>query len=172
MCMSKLTLTSKEHSSRKVLDFMPNIHSKYHLIWLTSIWKEIDVDHLLFKSEYPNDTDIRNNKHNKFPTSRNLVQIVFSALVHHTPNSFWIGMKNFNCFYRQTMERVNLKFSGNQVSFQYKRSYKFSPELSKGRQNDILVVPNIFLLVSTKHFNNDPKKVWNLSGSFSWFCSQ
>ncbi|XP_045466112.1 scavenger receptor class B member 1-like [Harmonia axyridis] len=51
--------------------------------------------------------------------------------------------------YEESMERVNLKFSGNQVSFQFKKSYTFRPELSKGRQNDMFVVPNIFLLAAT-----------------------
>ncbi|XP_044762887.1 scavenger receptor class B member 1-like [Coccinella septempunctata] len=51
--------------------------------------------------------------------------------------------------YEESMERVNLNFSGNRVSFQLKKSYKFVPELSKGRQNDIIVVPNMFLLGAT-----------------------
>ncbi|KAK9874388.1 hypothetical protein WA026_002735 [Henosepilachna vigintioctopunctata] len=48
--------------------------------------------------------------------------------------------------YEETVERVNATFNGDLVSYQLKRSYRFIPELSKGRQNDIVVVPNILML--------------------------
>ncbi|KAL3270554.1 hypothetical protein HHI36_021092 [Cryptolaemus montrouzieri] len=48
--------------------------------------------------------------------------------------------------YEDTMERINIKFNGSYVSYQVKRSYRFVPELSNGRQNDIVVVPNMLML--------------------------
>lgn len=50
--------------------------------------------------------------------------------------------------YEESMERVNVKFNGSFVSYQIKRGYKFMPELSKGRQNDRVVVPNLLTLSS------------------------
>ncbi|KAJ8982563.1 hypothetical protein NQ317_005034 [Molorchus minor] len=43
--------------------------------------------------------------------------------------------------YEESLERVNINFHDDMVSFQLKRSYRFLPNLSKGRQNDRVNVP-------------------------------
>ncbi|ERL95041.1 scavenger receptor class B member 1 isoform X1 [Dendroctonus ponderosae] len=50
--------------------------------------------------------------------------------------------------YFEEMERVNVRFSkvDGTVSYQEKRSYRFSPELSKGSKDDVVIVPNVPLL--------------------------
>lgn len=48
--------------------------------------------------------------------------------------------------YAQQIERVNIKFQGNLLSFQEKNSFKYLPELSAGSQIDSVNVPNLPLL--------------------------
>ncbi|CAG9767859.1 unnamed protein product [Ceutorhynchus assimilis] len=50
--------------------------------------------------------------------------------------------------YYEELERFNVRFSkaDGTVSYQEKRTYTFSQELSKGSKDDLLVVPNILLL--------------------------
>lgn len=60
--------------------------------------------------------------------------------------------------YFEELERVNIKFSkvDGTVSYQEKRTYRFSPELSKGTPDDIVIVPNVPLLAGAavvKKFN-------------------
>jgi hypothetical protein len=52
--------------------------------------------------------------------------------------------------YEVSLDRVNVRFNGSQVTYQERRVLKFMPHMSNGRrQNDRLVVPNIPLFVST-----------------------
>lgn len=53
-----------------------------------------------------------------------------------------------------SLERVNVKFNDSQVSYQEQKHFKFLPEISKGRQSDKVVVPNIPLLVSKNYIIN------------------
>ncbi|KAJ8916544.1 hypothetical protein NQ315_000186 [Exocentrus adspersus] len=60
--------------------------------------------------------------------------------------------------YEETLQKVNVQFSedGTRVSYQEKRSYKFRPDMSKGKQSDQVYVPNIPLMAGTaitKHHN-------------------
>jgi len=56
------------------------------------------------------------------------------------------------CFvlsYRQDWEKVNLLLNANNtVTFNQRKTFKFSPELSVGDVDDMVVVPNIPMLVS------------------------
>ncbi|KAJ8932387.1 hypothetical protein NQ314_014698 [Rhamnusium bicolor] len=58
--------------------------------------------------------------------------------------------------YDELLERVNISFQDDTVSYQEKRTYAFRPDLSKGRQSDRVMVPNIPLMsgaAMTKHRN-------------------
>lgn len=60
---------------------------------------------------------------------------------------FFKNKKKMFCLYRETIERVNVKFNEDgTINYQEHRDYKFLPELSKGRQSDKLNVPNLPLL--------------------------
>ncbi|CAG9831379.1 unnamed protein product [Diabrotica balteata] len=46
--------------------------------------------------------------------------------------------------YEEHLERIDLEFpTDNSISYKEKKSYVFKPELTRGRQNDQLVVPNM-----------------------------
>jgi hypothetical protein len=48
---------------------------------------------------------------------------------------------------------VNVEFYSNEtVGFQQRRNYQFAPELSGGSLDDIVIAPNIALLVSYRSF--------------------
>lgn len=52
--------------------------------------------------------------------------------------------------YLQTWEKVELQFNGNDtVSYKPKKEYTFSPELSVGSEDDLVVVPNVPMLSAT-----------------------
>ncbi|XP_050506428.1 scavenger receptor class B member 1-like isoform X2 [Diabrotica virgifera virgifera] len=49
--------------------------------------------------------------------------------------------------YEEHLERVDLEFpTHNSISYKEKRNFVFKPELSKGRQNDQLIVPNVAVI--------------------------
>jgi hypothetical protein len=56
------------------------------------------------------------------------------------------------CFilsFRETWEKVNLVINENDtITFNQRKIFKFSPELSAGDLEDMVVVPNIPMLVS------------------------
>lgn len=56
------------------------------------------------------------------------------------------------CFvlsYREVWEKVNLLINDNNtITFNQRKTFKFSPELSVGDVEDMVVVPNIPMLVS------------------------
>ncbi|XP_050315561.1 uncharacterized protein LOC126750100 [Anthonomus grandis grandis] len=58
--------------------------------------------------------------------------------------------------YYEKTEKVNIRFSKvlGTVSYQEKRTYRFSPELSNGTQNDTLVVPNLSMLAGASRLQN------------------
>lgn len=57
-------------------------------------------------------------------------------------------------YYSETWEKVNLRFHDNgTLTFNQRKIFKFSPELSNGTEDDTVHVPNIPLLVSKKIFN-------------------
>ncbi|XP_030764300.1 scavenger receptor class B member 1-like isoform X2 [Sitophilus oryzae] len=72
--------------------------------------------------------------------------------------------------YYEKLERVNVRFNkvDGTVSYQEKRTYIFSPELSNGTKHDLVMVPNIPVLAGVsiaKHYN------FFLRVSFSGFLS-
>jgi len=53
------------------------------------------------------------------------------------------------CPYRETWEKVNLTFHDNgTLTYNQQKVYRFDPEQSVGSEDDIVVVPNIPMLVS------------------------
>lgn len=52
---------------------------------------------------------------------------------------------------RQTWEKVNLNFNDDNdtVTFQQQKLFRFDPDQSVGDEDDMVVVPNIPMLVST-----------------------
>jgi hypothetical protein len=69
--------------------------------------------------------------------------------VQHAPimaTRWWLC---FVLFSRQNWEKVNLKINDNNtITFNQRKIFKFSPELSAGDVEDMVVVPNIPMLVS------------------------
>ncbi|XP_066255653.1 scavenger receptor class B member 1-like [Euwallacea similis] len=60
--------------------------------------------------------------------------------------------------YHEELERVNMRFNkvDGTVSYQEKRNYRFSPQLSKGSPEDSVIIPNVPLLAGAavvKKFN-------------------
>lgn len=54
----------------------------------------------------------------------------------------------FFCF-RQTWEKVNLQFHDNgTLTFNQRKIFKFDAERSNGTEDDMVVIPNIPMLVS------------------------
>lgn len=74
--------------------------------------------------------------------SRNLVFFLSSR------RSCW---RLLNACCRQTWEKVNLNFNDDNdtVTFQQQKLFRFDPDQSVGDEDDMVVVPNIPMLVST-----------------------
>lgn len=52
--------------------------------------------------------------------------------------------------FRETLERVNIRFHDNgTMTYNERRSHVFEPELSGGADDDVVMVPNLPLIVST-----------------------
>lgn len=79
--------------------------------------------------------------------SINLLQFFYQFVRQPLFPFFWC-FSILRFFYRETIERVNVEFEGDTISYQQKASYKFRPDLSKGKSSDRLWVPNIPLIVS------------------------
>jgi len=61
-------------------------------------------------------------------------------------------------YYRQEWEKVNLEFHDNAtVTFQQRKVFYFDPELSAGDEEDMVVVPNIPMLVIFSLVQNNIK---------------
>lgn len=55
-----------------------------------------------------------------------------------------------NFRYRETWEKVNIQFNGNStLSFNQRKTYVFDEASSGGSEDDVVVVPNIPMLVSS-----------------------
>lgn len=51
------------------------------------------------------------------------------------------------------MQKVNIVFNSDKtITYQEKKTYKYIPELSVGRQSDRIVVPNMPVLVSRPYW--------------------
>ena len=55
--------------------------------------------------------------------------------------------------YRETWEKVNLRVNDNHtITFNQRKTFQFSRELSVGDEEDMVVVPNIPMLVKTIYY--------------------
>lgn len=70
--------------------------------------------------------------------------------IHLNILRYWIS--NFDKCFSESWEKVNLKFNDNgTVTFQQQKIFKFDPDQSVGDESDMVVVPNIPMLVSSTY---------------------